>query len=105
MATFKRGKNGVTKIVRDTYRKKPLLNTAQAKADTWWAIIKRVKERDGYKCRACGTPEKPIKGGYLHVHHIKELSKGGTTSMLNLISLCEKCHQKRHGHNISGHKH
>lgn len=97
---FKRNKSGVTRIVRDTYRKKPLLNTKAAKDDTWWAICKRVKERDQYKCVQCRTPERNEKGGYLHVHHIRELSKGGQTVMSNLISLCELCHQKRHKHSI-----
>lgn len=97
---FKRNKSGVTRIVRDTYRKKPLLNTKSAKADTWWSICAKVKARDGYKCVQCRTPERKEKGGYLHVHHIRELSKGGQTVMSNLISLCDKCHHTKHRHSF-----
>jgi 5-methylcytosine-specific restriction endonuclease McrA len=102
MPTFKRNKNGVTTIVRDTYRKKPLLNTKAAKSDTWWSICAAVKKRDGYRCVSCRTPEGKKAGEYLHVHHIKELSAGGRTVMANLISLCPTCHQRRHRHSIHG---
>lgn len=100
MMFTRRNKNGVSKIVRDTYRKKPLLNTQQAKNETWWAICKQVKTRDGFKCVQCRKPEGNKAGEYLHVHHIRELSKGGRTVMSNLISLCPTCHQKRHRHQI-----
>ena len=64
----------------------------------WWAIRKEVFTRDNGKCRsringvACGKPG-------VDVHHIIPLSRGGTTSKGNLITVCRDCHDKRHpGH-------
>lgn len=56
----------------------------------------KVLERDGYKCGDCGTTEK------LHVHHIDGNGRGSknpNNDMNNLITLCRKCHGKRHGDN------
>ena len=76
----KRGSNGVTKIRRIDYKA------------SWPETAKAVKARDGNKCRGCsGTKE-------LEVHHIIPLSKGGTNAKTNLITLCERCHTKRHRH-------
>ncbi len=46
--------------------------------------------RDKFKCRVCGTQSR------LQCHHIKARSKGGTDKLSNLMSLCEKCHDRRH---------
>ena len=49
-----------------------------------------VFSRDNYKCQCCG---KTIRdGAILHVHHIKYRSQGGTNSMSNLATVCDKCH-------------
>jgi hypothetical protein len=45
---------------------------------------------DSYTCRECGSKEN------LHVHHIKEKSKGGTNDINNLITLCNDCHKEKH---------
>ena len=64
----------------------------------WWDIRKEVFDRDGGKCQdrrggvKCGA-----KG--VDVHHIIPLSRGGTTSKANLITVCKACHDRRHpGH-------
>jgi 5-methylcytosine-specific restriction endonuclease McrA len=92
---FKRNKSGVTRIVRDTYRKKPVSGAVK---ENWWSIRKRVLERDNHCCVQCKKPENPKAKIWLDVHHILELSAGGLTVMSNLISLCRNCHERRHSH-------
>lgn len=53
-------------------------------------LKRKVRERDGQRCRSCGTPNK------LHVHHIEYLSQGGANSKINLITLCEIHHALVH---------
>lgn len=82
---------GTKKIRRDGYSNDTVL---------WWDIRKKVFKRDGGKCRdripstgaVCGKPGR-------EVHHIIPLGRGGTTTMGNLITLCDDCHDRRHpGH-------
>lgn len=87
---MKRGKSGVTRIVRDTY--------GTSKQDSWWTIRAAVIKRDGGKCFKCGCLEDPRNGVHHQVHHIRELSKGGTTTMSNLMTLCKACHERQHKH-------
>jgi 5-methylcytosine-specific restriction protein A len=91
---FRRNKSGVTRIVRDSYSNKNA-------GTSWYEISKAVKVRDMYCCVSCKTPEKPKLGVYHEVHHIKPLSRGGTTTKANLITLCKACHDRRHPH-LSG---
>lgn len=55
-------------------------------------IRKAVILRDGCKCMECGKTN--IK---LEVHHINPRRKNGSNTLENLITLCEKCHQKTEG--------
>lgn len=52
-----------------------------------------VLERDGNKCRRCGTTEK------LQVHHIDKSGKSDNPNndLSNLITLCKSCHARLHG--------
>lgn len=52
--------------------------------------------RDGYKCVDCFDGSKKLL-----VHHIDESRKKGklNNNVSNLISLCKKCHSRRHGLN------
>ena len=50
----------------------------------------KVLERDGYKCRECGSRKR------LEVHHIVPLSKGGSPWPKNCKTLCRKCHMRLH---------
>jgi hypothetical protein len=50
-----------------------------------------VLDRDNYSCQKC--KKKNVK---LHVHHIVFRSKNGTDTPDNLITLCDKCHDKLH---------
>ena len=47
--------------------------------------------RDNYTCQCCGA-----KNTRLEVHHIIYRSKGGSDELVNLITLCEKCHKLLH---------
>lgn len=79
---------GVAKIVRDDY----------GSASEWFALCKQVRKRDNYRCVKCNDPECPSEGLFHEVHHIRPLSKGGTTTLANLILLCKNCHKGRHKH-------
>ena len=56
-------------------------------------MIPKILERDGFKCQDCGH------GLDLHVHHIngKGFGSGDPDNRPeNLITVCRKCHGKRH---------
>ena len=55
-------------------------------------IRKAVILRDGCKCMECGK-----SNCSLEVHHIKPRRLNGSNTFGNLITLCEKCHQKTEG--------
>lgn len=61
----------------------------------WQARVELIKKRDGHKCVKCGRPESEMG---LHVDHIIEVSKGGSTANYNLRSLCPICHANRPSH-------
>ena len=48
-----------------------------------------VLKRDDFKCQKCGITAKD--GAKLHVDHIIPVSKGGTTTLSNLQTLCDRC--------------
>lgn len=65
----------------------------------------RILYRDNFTCQDCGEFHAlindfdmpiPIDDGQLEVHHILPVSKGGGDEQKNLITLCKKCHKKRH---------
>lgn len=53
-------------------------------------IRDKVRERDGSRCRFCGTSSE------IQVHHIQYRSQGGGDAEWNLISLCNTHHQLMH---------
>ena len=55
-------------------------------------IRKAVILRDGCKCKECGRANCKLE-----VHHIKPRRLNGSNTLDNLITLCEKCHQKTEG--------
>ena len=59
----------------------------------WEELSKAVRDRDGYRCGHCGSPNL-----VLHTHHVIPLSRGGSNAMANLMTLCEKCHRSKHPH-------
>lgn len=57
----------------------------------WMKKRSLVLIRDNFTCRACGVRTKG-----LHVHHLIPKITGGDESLENLITLCNKCHNKIH---------
>lgn len=53
-------------------------------------LKEEIKKRDGYKCRLCEANSE------LHVHHRDVNYRNNSQS--NLITLCEKCHNKIHNY-------
>jgi 5-methylcytosine-specific restriction endonuclease McrA len=54
-------------------------------------LMKRVLERDGWRCQKCGSLEN------LQVHHKIKRSQQGNDALGNLVSLCAQCHMEEHG--------
>ena len=54
---------------------------------------RRIRARDSYRCVCC---LRGFSQGELHVHHVLPLSRYGTNSDTNLVTLCHPCHNKQH---------
>ena len=54
-------------------------------------IMKRVLERDDWRCQKCGSLEN------LQIHHKIKRSQMGDDSLENLQTLCAHCHIEEHG--------
>jgi len=54
--------------------------------ENWENIRNYILSRDKNQCRICGKLDD------LHVHHVKPISKGGSHTAQNLITLCKDCH-------------
>ena len=54
-------------------------------------LMKRVLERDGWRCQKCGLLET------LQVYHKIKRSRLGNDSLDNLVTLCAYCHMEEHG--------
>jgi len=50
------------------------------------ALCRRVIERDGHRCVACGQSQG------LTPHHVLRRARGGSDTMENLASVCVACH-------------
>jgi 5-methylcytosine-specific restriction endonuclease McrA len=89
----RRNSHGVASIRRDSY------NSVKGftQKDGWWEIRAKVWKRDGGRCRVL-VSGKPCGAVAEEVHHIVPLSKGGTTTMANLICICKTHHNQRHAH-------
>jgi 5-methylcytosine-specific restriction endonuclease McrA len=59
----------------------------------WRMLRQYAYERDGGKCRYCGDV---VELNECHIHHILELSQGGTNHPTNLKTSCKKCHKIKH---------
>jgi hypothetical protein len=59
-----------------------------------------VAEREGYRCRVCGTFTNPRGRGLMqmaHLHHIEYRSQGGMDTKENTCLLDYRCHSDIHG--------
>ena len=58
----------------------------------WRKLRKEIYKRDNWTCKDCNK-----KGGELHTHHIISIGEcQDPFNEENLITLCRKCHIKRH---------
>jgi 5-methylcytosine-specific restriction endonuclease McrA len=53
--------------------------------------MKRVLERDWWRCQKCGSLEN------LQVRHKLKRSQQGNDALGNLVTLCADCHMAEHG--------
>ena len=53
--------------------------------------MKKVLERDQWKCQKCGSLEN------LQIHHKIKRSHQGNDALDNLVTLCAYCHMAEHG--------
>ena len=62
----------------------------------WRRKSEQIKRRDGYMCRECRRFGKRRPAEI--VHHIKPVEEWPELAYIdaNLISLCRKCHNKKH---------
>jgi hypothetical protein len=54
-------------------------------------VRQAVFERDSYTCRYCGD-----KHGPFQADHVYPESRGGETTISNLVTACQKCNNKKH---------
>jgi hypothetical protein len=59
--------------------------------ERWLRIRSHILLRDRFRCVECGFYK------HLEVHHIVPKAKGGTDDYNNLETLCQRCHDKKHG--------
>lgn len=59
------------------------------------SLREKIKERDNYTCKYCGTSIKDEPHLLLEIDHIIPLSKGGITSENNLQTLCWRCNRAK----------
>ncbi len=50
-----------------------------------------VLKRDGYRCRYCGK-----RGDDFHFDHVFPYSRGGETTVANIVLACPSCNQSKH---------
>jgi hypothetical protein len=53
-------------------------------------LRRQVFKRDNYTCRYCG-----YTGGPLHADHVYPESKGGETTLENLVTACPNCNERK----------
>lgn len=56
-----------------------------------WPILRAaVFERDDFTCRYCGE-----RGGALECDHVVPVSRGGETTLTNLVTACRTCNRRK----------
>jgi len=60
----------------------------------WRLRRQECYERDSRTCQDCGATPKPPQR--LNAHHLISRDRGGSDELENLVTLCVRCHQKRH---------
>lgn len=89
-ARIKKEEKAKIKMEEKEKNRKHKITPRTLKEKEFHKIRDLIFERDDFKCVECGD------NYMIGVHHIKEMSKGGSNSPSNLITLCYACHTKKH---------
>ena len=81
-------KGSINNALRDLKHAKMRINNERIPISD--AQRHRIYKRDGYRCTKCGSKYD------LCIHHIIEVSKGGSNDDENLTTLCIFCHAEEH---------
>lgn len=76
----------------------PYKSKKDVERERWLKIRSKILLRDNFRCKECGYYK------HLEVHHIIPKSKGGSDDEENLVTLCQRCHAKKHGFAHQEHK-
>lgn len=68
----------------------PLVQPGRSRSISWRDRF-LVMRRDNFKCNCCGNSPALSPGLVLHVDHVRAWCNGGSSSLDNLQTLCEKC--------------
>lgn len=90
---FKKYKRRYEELIKPPQPKNvsPQATKAQTDRERYLEIRSQILLRDHFRCQECGYYK------HLEVHHIVPRSKGGTDDSENLVTLCQRCHGKKHG--------
>jgi 5-methylcytosine-specific restriction endonuclease McrA len=61
------------------------------KSDYWRKVRNKVLERDGYKCKLCGSVDNLVVHHKTYKNHNNELKH-----LEDLVTVCNYCHHKIH---------
>lgn len=75
--------HGVARITRDHYGPK------------WYSVVNEISKRDE-DCLICGKPV--LQGQKWETHHLRPITRSGTTTKANLAKVHSWCHDARHPH-------
>jgi len=76
-------------------------NNRSWRGHDWTSLRREIYKRDNYTCQDCGVKCESKRDynnpeNIIQCHHIEKYSKGRNNKKSNLITLCLKCHLKRH---------
>lgn len=77
----------------DRLRRLEVLESGGAYPRNWDSLRHLVYARDRNRCTVCGDRGRKVE---LHAHHVVPLSRGGTNTLDNLVTLCSECHRMAH---------
>ena len=80
--------------------KKRSKTTRNTYPDNWKEVRAKVLNRDNFTCCKCNKTlaELTALGRHLEVDHIIRFADGGTNALINLQTLCNRCHENRLNH-------